>query len=207
MTPAGPASAAALRRLLHEVRACTICAPHLPLPPRPVLQAGRAARILVAGHAPGRRVAASGIPFDDASGRRLRDWMGLDEAAFYDPGFVAIVPMGFCYPGSGRSGDLPPRPECASTWRRRLLAQLPSIRLTLLLGAPAQAWHLGPAAGASLADTVRASSRQPAGVLALPHPSPRNNGWLARHPWFEAEVLPVLKSRVQAQRAEARVGA
>lgn len=189
-----------LEPLLREVRACTICAPYLPLPPRPVLQAGRAARILIAGQAPGRKVAASGVPFDDASGDRLRDWMGIDKAAFYDPDLVAILPMGFCYPGKGPSGDLPPRPECAPTWRARLLEQLPAIRLTLVIGIYAQAWHLKPGAGANLTATVRAWSELGEPVLPLPHPSPRNNGWLKRNPWFETEVLPELRARVRALR-------
>jgi uracil-DNA glycosylase len=190
---------AALQGLLREVRACTICAAHLPLPPRPVLQAGAAARILIAGQAPGRKVAASGVPFDDASGDRLRAWMGIDKAAFHDPDFIAILPMGFCYPGTGASGDLPPRPECAATWRERLLEQLPSIELTLVIGTYAQAWHLKPAGGgASLTATVAAWREHGARVLPLPHPSPRNNGWLQRNPWFEADVLPELKTRVRA---------
>lgn len=187
-----------LTQLLREVRACTRCAAHLPLPPRPVLQAGSTARILIAGQAPGRKVAASGIPFDDASGDRLREWMGIDKAAFHDPDFITILPMGFCYPGSGASGDLPPRPECAATWRARLLAQLPALRLSLVIGAYAQAWHLKPAAGTTLTATVRAWRDCGPGVLPLPHPSPRNNGWLARHPWFEAELLPELQARVRA---------
>lgn len=190
---------AALQGLLREVRACTICAAHLPLPPRPVLQAGAAARILIAGQAPGRKVAASGVPFDDASGDRLRAWMGIDKAAFHDPDFIAILPMGFCYPGTGASGDLPPRPECAATWRERLLEQLPSIELTLVIGTYAQAWHLKPAGGgANLTATVGAWREHGARVLPLPHPSPRNNGWLQRNPWFEADVLPELKTRVRA---------
>lgn len=190
---------AALQGLLREVRACTICAAHLPLPPRPVLQAGAAARILIAGQAPGRKVAASGVPFDDASGDRLRAWMGIDKAAFHDPDFIAILSMGFCYPGTGASGDLPPRPECAATWRERLLEQLPSIELTLVIGTYAQAWHLKPAGGgASLTATVAAWREHGARVLPLPHPSPRNNGWLQRNPWFEADVLPELKTRVRA---------
>lgn len=188
-----------LQRLLREVRACTICTAHLPLPPRPVLQAGAKARILIAGQAPGRKVAASGVPFDDASGDRLRAWMGIDKAAFYDPDFIAILPMGFCYPGAGTSGDLPPRPECAATWRVRLLEQLPSIRLTLVIGKYAQAWHLRPErAGANLTTTVAAWREHGAQVLPLPHPSPRNNGWLQRNPWFAADVLPELKTRVRA---------
>jgi uracil-DNA glycosylase len=192
---------AALQRLLREVRACTICTAHLPLPPRPVLQAGAVARVLIAGQAPGRKVAASGVPFDDASGDRLRAWMGIDKAAFYDPEFIAILPMGFCYPGTGASGDLAPRPECAATWRARLLEQLPALRLTLVIGTYAQAWHLKPAGtGANLTATVGAWREQGARVLPLPHPSPRNNGWLQRNPWFEADVLPELKARVRALR-------
>jgi len=194
-----PSTNAALQQLLREVRACRICTAHLPLPPRPVLQAGATARILIAGQAPGRKVAASGVPFDDASGDRLRAWMGIDKAAFYDPDFIAILPMGFCYPGTGISGDLPPRPECAATWRARLLEQLPSIELTLVIGTYAQAWHLKPAGGgANLTATVGAWREHGARVLPLPHPSPRNNGWLQRNPWFEADVLPELKARVRA---------
>lgn len=194
------ASSATLTRLLQEVRACTICAPHLSLPPRPVLQAAAGARILIAGQAPGRKVAASGVPFDDASGARLRAWMGIDKSLFYDPDFIAILPMGFCYPGPGRSGDLPPRPECAATWRAGLLEQLPSIQLTLAIGAYAQAWHLEPGAGATLTAAVRSWREHGVQVLPLPHPSPRNNGWLQRNPWFEAELLPELKARVRALR-------
>ena len=201
MTPAlaPPRSpGAALPRLLREVRACPICAAHLPMPPRPVLQAGAAARILTAGQAPGRKVAASGIPFDDASGDRLRAWMGIDKAAFYDPDFIAILPMGFCYPGTGAAGDLPPRPECAATWRARLLALLPSIRLTLVIGMYAQAWHMPRHCGATLTATVKGWREHGARLLPLPHPSPRNNGWLKRNPWLEADVLPELKARVRA---------
>ena len=192
------ASAAALRRLLREVRHCTLCAAQLPLPPRPVLQAASGARILLAAQAPGRKVAASGIPFDDASGERLRAWLGLDRGAFYDPEFIAIVPMGFCYPGKGPSGDLPPPRECAPAWRARLLQQLPAIELTLVIGRHALAWHLPHAARAGLTATVRAWREQGSAVLPLPHPSPRNNGWLEHHPWFEAELLPQLRQRVRA---------
>ena len=203
MTPGDarvPASSAALRHLLREVRACTACAAELPQPPRPVLQAGPGARILIAAQAPGRKVAASGIPFDDASGERLRAWMGVDKPTFYDPELIAILPMGMCYPGKGPSGDLPPRPECAPLWRSRLLAQLPAVQLTLVIGTHAMAWHLKPQAGATLTQTVRAWREQGPRILPLPHPSPRNNGWLRHNPWFEAEVLPVLKARVRALR-------
>ena len=188
-------AAESLDALLVRVRACQLCAAHLPLGPCPVLQAATGARILIASQAPGRKVHASGIPFDDASGERLRAWMGITSATFYDPHQVAILPMGFCFPGTGRSGDLPPRPECAPAWRKPLLDHLPDVRLTLVLGQYALAWHL-PLQRGTLTETVRQwRSRSPA-LLALPHPSPRNNGWLRHNPWFEDELLPVLRERV-----------
>ena len=187
----------ALASFLKEVRACTICAAALAHGPRPVLQVDARARILVAGQAPGRKVHESGVPFDDASGDRLRDWMGLDREAFYDPGLVAFLPMGFCYPGTGRSGDLPPRPECAPAWRTRLLASMPNIALTLAIGRYAQAWHLPGSSTQTLTDTVRAWQDHWPALVPLPHPSPRNNLWLKRNSWFEAEVVPALRSRVR----------
>ena len=185
-----------LSTLLNEVRRCSICAPHLPLGPRPVLQVHREARVLIAGQAPGRRVHASGVPFDDPSGDRLRAWMGVDEETFYDPRSVAILPMGFCYPGSGRSGDLPPRSECAPAWRERLLAELSSVRLTLVIGGYAQAWHL-PDAGPNLTATVARWRDFLPNIIPLPHPSPRNRIWLRKNPWFEEEVVPALRVRVR----------
>lgn len=182
-----------LPALLREVRACTLCAAHLPLGPRPVLQVHRAASILIAGQAPGRRVHQTGVPFDDPSGDRLRDWMGIDREVFYDPARVAILPMGFCYPGTGRAGDLPPRPECAAAWRASLLAHLGGVRLTLVIGQYAQAWHLG---AGSVTDLVRDWQAHWPGLLPLPHPSPRNRLWLRRNPWFEREVVPRLRQRV-----------
>ncbi len=184
-------------RLLAEVRTCRLCAAHLPQAPRPLLQLARGARILIAGQAPGRKAHDSGVPFDDASGERLRQWLGVDKAIFYDPQRIAILPMGLCYPGYGKSGDLPPRPECAPQWRNALLAQLPQLQLTLVLGQYALVWHLPQY------DTVTAAVQAwqqtlPHGVLALPHPSPRNNLWLRRNPWFEAGVLPALQARVAA---------
>jgi len=184
--------------LLKEVRACTICAEHLALGPRPVLQADARARILIAGQAPGRKVHDSGVPFDDASGERLRQWMGVDRERFYDPKLVAMLPMGFCYPGTGKSGDLPPRRECAPQWRARLLAALPHIELTLVIGQYAQAWHLPARAGASLTDTVKDWRANWPAVLPLPHPSPRNNIWLKANPWFVEQVIPDLQRRVRA---------
>jgi uracil-DNA glycosylase len=184
-----------LSALLVRVRACTLCA-DLPLGPRPLLQAQASARILIAGQAPGRKAHASGIPFDDVSGERLRGWLGLDRPAFYDATRVAIVPMGLCYPGTGRSGDLPPRPECAPAWRAPLLERLPRIRLTLLLGRHAIACHLPQARERTLDQILQDWLRQPAPVVPLPHPSPRNMAWMKRRPWFEAEVLPLLRERV-----------
>lgn len=186
----------ALPVLLREVRACTICAAHLPLGPRPVLQMDRRARILVAGQAPGRRVHASGQPFTDASGDRLREWLGVDAKTFYDPERLAIVPMGFCYPGTGKSGDLPPRPECAATWRQALLAKLPDLELTLVIGQYALDYHL-PGATGTLTEIVRDWRSHWPTLVPLPHPSPRNNLWLGKNPWFERQVLPALRTRVR----------
>ena len=151
-------------------------------------------RVLVASQAPGRRVHASGIPFDDPSGERLRAWMGVAPEVFYDPSRVAILPMGFCYPGTGRSGDLPPRPECAPAWRAPLLARLHSIELTLLVGSYSIEWHLGK--GPTLTDRVRSWRDHLPALLPMPHPSPRNNLWLRRNPWFEEQVVPELRARV-----------
>ena len=184
-----------LNALLAQVRACQLCAAHLPLGPRPVLQAGAGARILIAGQAPGRKVHASGVPFDDASGARLRDWLGVTPTQFYDPQLFAILPMGFCYPGRGASGDLPPRPECAPAWRAALLAQLPRLELTVVLGQYALAWHL-PQAPRQVTAAVQDWRRYWPHSIVLPHPSPRNNGWLQRHPWFAEQVLPALRQRV-----------
>lgn len=188
---------AELAQLLAEIAACQACAPHLPHPPRPVVQIGEGARILIAGQAPGRRVHVSGIPFDDPSGDRLRAWMGVDRAVFYDASKIAVAAMGFCFPGhDAQGGDLPPRKECAPLWRARLLRHLPSVRLTLLIGGHAQSWHLGTKS-AAMTKTVRAFAQAPDGLLPLPHPSWRNTGWLKRNPWFEADLLPVLRARVQ----------
>ena len=181
--------------LLHRVRACTICAGHLPQAPRPVLQLHPQARILIAAQAPGRKAHASGVPFNDASGDRLREWMGVTREIFYDPERIAILPMGLCFPGTGKSGDLPPRPECAAAWREELLGRLRHIRMTLVVGRYAQAYHL---AGhrSSLTETVRDWRSCWPATIPLPHPSPRNALWLSRNPWFAAELLPRLRQRV-----------
>jgi uracil-DNA glycosylase len=179
------------------VRRCQLCAGHLPNAPQPVLAAHADARILIVGQAPGRKAHASATPWNDASGDRLRDWMGLDRETFYDPRAVALVPMGFCYPGTGPGGDLPPRAECAPTWHGRLLAGMPRIELTLLLSSYALAYHLPDGGQGSVAETVRDWKRY-LPQIPLPHPSPRNNRWLRQHRWFERTVLPELKQRVRA---------
>jgi uracil-DNA glycosylase len=185
-----------LQALLKEVRACTICAEHLAAGPRPVLQVGSTARILIAGQAPGRKVHEIGVPFDDASGERLRDWMGIDRDVFYDSRLISILPMGFCYPGTGNSGDLPPRRECAPQWRKQLLAAMPNIELTLVIGQYAQDWHMSETRSATLTETVQSWRSQWPGLLPLPHPSPRNNIWLKTSPWFTRDVVPVLQARM-----------
>lgn len=189
------AGAQALDRLLAEVRSCRHCA-DLPLGPRPVLRAASSARLLIVGQAPGTRVHASGIPWDDASGDRLRDWLGLARTEFYDAGRIAIVPMGLCYPGRGRGGDLPPRAECAPRWHRRILDLLPNLQLTLLIGRHAQEYYLGRGPG-SVATRIRDWPMADAQRLPLVHPSPRNRRWLALNPWFEAEVVPLVRARVR----------
>ena len=184
--------------LLTEVRACRICEKHLPLGPRPILQIDPRARILIAGQAPGRLVHESGVPFDDKSGDRLRDWLGVTRDEFYDPAKIAILPMGFCYPGTGKSGDLPPRPECEPAWRPQLLRTLQNLRLTLVIGQYAMKSHL-PETRKNLTETVRAWRDYDRSVIPLPHPSPRNNIWLKKNPWFTESLLPHLeRSRREA---------
>ena len=187
-----------LASLEKEIRACTLCTDHLPLGPRPVIQVSTSASILIVGQAPGSRVHETGVPFDDPSGDRLRDWLGIDKDVFYDKSKIALVPMGFCFPGTGKSGDLPPRPECADTWRVKLLEQLPNIKLTIVVGQYAQAWHLDKANKENLTETVRAWNEYWTRAIPLPHPSPRNNIWLKKNSWFEGNVLPSLKKRIRA---------
>jgi uracil-DNA glycosylase len=187
-----------LKHLLKEISDCRLCEDHLPLGPRPVLQANSQAKILIAGQAPGRKVHETGIPFNDASGDRLRDWMGIDKSMFYDGSKIAILPMGFCYPGTGKSGDLPPRPECAEAWREQLLKTLPKIELILVIGQYAHKYHLGNKQKKNLTETVKSWREYwKKGLLPLPHPSPRNNIWLHKNAWFEKDILPTLKSSVQ----------
>ena len=194
--------------VLRDLRACRICRdaplylPPLPHQPRPVIQASVTARLCIAGQAPGTRVHASGQPFTDPSGVRLRHWLGLDETVFYDASKVAIVPMGHCFPGLyAKGGDKPPRRECAPTWHDRVFAVMPAVELVLAVGRYAQAWHLGPAEGANLSETVanwRAILERPGRprILPLPHPSWRNNTWLKRNPWFDEALVPVLRQEV-----------
>jgi len=188
----------ALSKLVKEIRSCTLCTDHLPLGPRPIIQVSSSAKILIVGQAPGSRVHETGIPFNDPSGDRLREWMGIDKEIFYDDKKIALVPMGFCFPGTGKSGDLPPRPECADTWRLKLLEQLPNIKLTIIVGQYAQAWHLDKGAKENLTETVMAWKEYWPKAIPLPHPSPRNNIWLKKNLWFEEEVLPSLRRKVKA---------
>lgn len=184
-----------LTRLLADVRSCTVCAPHLDHVPRPVVQVGSKSRIVIIGQAPGRRVHESGIPWDDPSGRTLREWLGLSEDQFYDPSVVALVPMGFCYPGSASSGDKPPRPECAPLWHERVLAELPEDRLEVIIGMYAQKRYIEDRKP-TLTETVANWQAYLPSQLVMPHPSPRNRHWLTKNPWFEAETLPVVRQRV-----------
>jgi uracil-DNA glycosylase len=184
--------------ILAEIRACRICEAHLPHGPRPVLHVGPKAQILIASQAPGLRVHESGLSFNDASGDRLRAWMGIDRETFYDEKQVALAAMAFCFPGyDAHGGDLPPRKECAKTWRGRLLAAAPEFKSTLLVGSYAQAWHLGERVKDNMTDTVRAWRDYAPRYIPLPHPSWRNNGWLKKNPWFEAELVPYLRRRVR----------
>jgi len=184
-----------ITQLKEEIQACTLCSEHLPLGPRPVIQVDTHSRILIVGQAPGRRVHESGVPFDDPSGDRLRDWLGVSKSTFYDARNIALLPMGFCYPGTGKTGDLAPRKECVTAWREELLSAMPHIELTLVVGQYAMAYHL-PNAKGNLTETVKAWREFSPNLIPLPHPSPRNNIWLKRNAWFESDLLPELKARV-----------
>lgn len=189
----------ALSHVLNEARACGLCAPHLPLGPRPVLRASTTARLLIVGQAPGIRVHETGIPWNDASGKRLRQWLAVDEATFYDEDRVAIVPIGLCYPGVlPKGGDKPPRPECAPTWHRKLRALMPQIELTLLVGGYAQAWYLGARRKATLTATVAAWREYLPAFMPMPHPSWRTTGWQRSNAWFDGEYLAAVRDRVAA---------
>ncbi|HEX2560145.1 uracil-DNA glycosylase family protein [Phenylobacterium sp.] len=187
-----------LPALLDEIRACRACAGELAHEPRPVVRVSEATRLLICGQAPGRRVHESGLPFDDPSGDRLRQWMGVDRETFYGHPAVGVAAMAFCFPGTNpKGGDYPPMPVCAQLWRPRLLASLPNVELTLLVGSYAQAWALKGRVRANMTETVRAWRDYLPQYLLLPHPSWRNTGWLKRNPWFEDEVTPFLRGRVR----------
>ncbi|MNX43607.1 Uracil DNA glycosylase superfamily protein [compost metagenome] len=183
--------------LLAEIRACRACEAYLPLGPRPIVQASASARLLIVGQAPSLTVHQTGVPWNDKSGDQLRRWLGIDREVFYDATRIAIMPMGYCYPGRGKSGDLPPRKECAPLWHDRLLAQMPHVALTLLIGQYAQRHFLGKTARGGVTETVEAFADYAPRFVPLPHPSPRNTAWFQHHPWFERDVLPVLRERVQ----------
>ena len=196
--PVGKARRGTLDVLVDEARSCTLCAPHLPHPPRPVLRLGSGARIVVIGQAPGAKVHASGIPWADDSGDHLIEWLDVERATFEDPDAFAIVPMGFCFPGSRAGGDLPPRPECAPEWHARLLGALPELKLRLLVGQYAQAHYLGDKQKESLTETVKSFEEYLPRILPLPHPSWRSRLWMTKNPWFAKKLLPVLRRRVKA---------
>ena len=185
-----------LQSLLSETRHCALCS-DLPLGPKPLLQASSTATILIAGQAPGRRTHESGIPFDDVSGDRLRIWLGIDRDTFYDARRIAILPMGFCYPGTGMSGDLPPRKECAPAWREQLLQKMPTVKLTILIGMHAHRWHLGDRGGRTLTENVANWEQFWPDAIPLPHPSPRNALWLKKNPYVEEALLPKLRRRIK----------
>lgn len=189
--------APALAALLGEARACVLCADHLPLGPRPVLRASVTARLLIVGQAPGTRVHQTGVPWNDPSGDKLREWLALERDVFYDEARIAIMPVGFCYPGKTHGGDAPPRPECAPHWHPPLRALMPNLALTLLVGAYAQAYYLGERCKDTLAETVSAWRDYGPAFMPMPHPSPRNRLWLRKHAWFEAEVVPLVRRRVR----------
>lgn len=185
-----------MEKLKEEIKSCQICINDLPFGANPVFQIGLGARVVIIGQAPGKKVHASGVPWDDASGNRLRAWLGIDDSIFYDPDKLALVPMGFCYPGKGKSGDLPPRGECAPQWHERIFERLENIDLKILIGQYAQQYYLKDRVKNTLTETVKAYKEYLPGIIPMPHPSPRNNIWLRKNPWFEEGFLPVLRERV-----------
>lgn len=185
-----------MKNLLQEIRRCTVCSAHLPLGSNPVLAAHEKSKILIIGQAPGKKVHETSIPWDDPSGDNLRNWLNVSKKTFYDPEKIALMPMGFCYPGKGKSGDLPPRLECAPLWHEQLLQQMNNIKLTLLIGQYAQSYYLQDQAKRNLTETVKNYDKYLPKYLPLPHPSPRNRFWLVKNPWFAEQLLPVLQKKV-----------
>lgn len=185
-----------MKKLLGQVRDCNVCECHLEAGVNPVIAASRKSRLIIIGQAPGRIVHETGIPWNDKSGDNLRKWLGIDKEIFYDEKKIALIPMGFCYPGKGKSGDLPPRPECAPLWHKKLLVSMKEAKLILLVGQYAQEYYLGKQAKSTLTETVRDFRAYLPGYFPLPHPSPRNNIWQAKNPWFEKKILPELKSKI-----------
>jgi uracil-DNA glycosylase len=185
-----------MKKLIEEIRACALCTAHLPLGPRPILSAHPKSRVIIIGQAPGRKVHASGIPWDDASGNELRRWLGVEKDTFYNEQLFALLPMGFCYPGKGVSGDMPPRPECAPQWHKKVLTHLREAEVIILIGAYSQAYYLGDSGGENLTETVRAYTCYLPKYLPLPHPSPRNRIWQKKNPWFEKKVIPDLRRMI-----------
>jgi len=185
-----------MQKLLSEIRNCEVCKAHLPLGPRPIVAAHPNSKIVIIGQAPGTKVHKTGVPWDDPSGRQLRKWLGVSDEVFYDETKIALIPMGFCYPGKGKYGDLPPRTECAPLWHRPLLANMPNIELVILIGMYAQKWYLGKDAKKTLTETVASYEAYLPKNLPLPHPSPRNRFWLTKNPWFDKNVVPELQQRI-----------
>lgn len=185
-----------MKKLLNEIRSCTVCSSFFDYEPRPIVQASESSRIVIIGQAPGRKVHASGVPWDDASGKNLRSWLGVSDETFYNERDIALIPMGFCYPGSGKSGDLPPRPECAPLWHDKLLSECKSVQLTLLIGQYAQKYYLEDKVQSNLTETVKSFQNYLPNYFPLPHPSPRNRIWMKKNPWFEEMILPELKTMV-----------
>lgn len=186
-----------METLLQNIRQCEICKSHLPLGPRPIVSAHKNSKIIIIGQAPGTSVHKTGIPWDDPSGRQLRKWLGVTDEVFYDESKIALVPMGFCYPGKGKTGDLPPRPECAPQWHKLLLEKMPNVELVVLIGMYAQKAYLKKEVKKTLTETVANYQEYLPKYLPLPHPSPRNRFWLTKNPWFDVEVIPALQKKVQ----------
>ena len=185
-----------MQELLSEIRSCEVCKAHLPLGPRPIVAAHEEAKIVIVGQAPGTKVHQTGVPWDDPSGRQLRKWLGVTDEVFYDETKIALIPMGFCYPGKGKSGDLPPRPECAPLWHEPLFSKMPSIELIVVIGSYAQGYYLKEKREKNLTETVKMYKNYLPRYFPLPHPSPRNRFWQSKNPWFEEEVVPELQKRV-----------